>query len=116
VITGPTARLAARLGTQVLERDALWRYARQHIWTKFFKGTAESAAKAGQTVRRLGAVLFFDPVTRTGLWIDGDLATQLPVSSMLVVLDLAAGPPGRFRVFDHEDKASAHSVSSTTRL
>jgi hypothetical protein len=52
-----------------------------------------------RAVQALQVVLFVDPSLGTGLWVDVDQARQAPAAVLPIQIDLAAGPPGRCRIF-----------------
>ncbi len=115
VLCGSAASIATAAGTGVVDAEVLLAYVRQRIWSQRYDGTPESVVPSMRVVQALEVVIFLDPWSGWGLWIDVDPALQVVAASLLIAIDLSTGPPGQFRVFAHRTNASAQAVMSAMR-
>jgi len=99
VVCGSAASVAAARDTRLLDAEALLAYVRQRVWDDQAGREYRSVAPAFRAVQSLQVVIFLDLSVGAGLWVDVDPERQVPATSLLIEIDMSAGPPGRFRVF-----------------
>jgi len=99
VVCGSAASLAAARDTRILDAEALLAYVRQRVWDDRAGRDYRSVAPAFWAVQSLQVLIFLDLSAGAGLWVDVDPERQVPAASLLIEIDMSAGPPGRFRVF-----------------
>jgi hypothetical protein len=99
MVCGSAAAIAQQAGSRAFSAEVLLRYVRGRLWKTLHDGTPESVVPTLDLLRSLEIVFFLDPSAASGMWLDVDPDSQIPVGVQLIRADLSTSPLGRFTVF-----------------